>query len=400
MMRMETQETLTDRFNALQDAILNLIEENPSDLKSIIRYWELNRKEHVTLYYARKEGFTRLGLQPVPTPAVSEYNAKQAIQMQLLVNSLSKSVFAKETWTLSDCSAELINTLPKDCFKKQGYTVEVWYDNDRNKAYPYTNWKRIYYQDSHDEWQLTEGKVDENGLYYDEKNGDRVYFMLFGADADKYGVTKEWTVHYRDTTIVSSSSSSRRVADSSQAFTQPSTSGYSKTPSPKRRRAAEEADSSTSSSSSSAPSGSPASNLRDRGGGQGERSVPLSKRRRHTSESAGESAVPSPSEVGTGHRLLARQALGRVQRLQAEAWDPFILILKGPSNNLKCWRNRNKHNHVHVKASSNVWRWLGEGYTYSRMLLAFDSETERERFVQFTRFPKDTTYAYGNLESL
>ncbi|ANG08918.1 E2 [Human papillomavirus type 176] len=395
---METQETLTERFNALQESILNLIEENPNDLDSMIRFWEQTRKEHIILYYSRKEGITRLGLQPVPTPAVSEYNAKEAIHIQLLLNSLKNSQFAAESWTLSDCSAELINTVPRDCFKKQGYTVEVWYDNDRNKAFPYTNWKRIYYQDSNDHWQVAEGKVDENGLYYDENNGDKVYFMLFGADAEKYGVTNTWTVHYSNTTIVSSSSSTRRPADSSKASTpEPTTSGYSKASSPRRRRrSAEEADSSTSSSTASRPS---TPNLRDRGGREGERSVPLSKRRRYD-ESADGAAVPSPAEVGTGHRIPPRHGLRGVQRLQAEAWDPFILILKGPSNNLKCWRNRMKTNDKYVIASSNVWRWLGDGFTQSRMLLAFESAENRQRFVNFTKLPKYTTYAFGNLDSL
>ena len=50
MARMETQETLTERFVALQDAILNLIERGETDLRSQIQYWELVRKEQVILY--------------------------------------------------------------------------------------------------------------------------------------------------------------------------------------------------------------------------------------------------------------------------------------------------------------------------------------------------------------
>lgn len=394
---METQETLTERFNALQDAILNLIEEGPTDLRSQITYWELNRKEHVILYYARKSGYTRLGLQPIPTPAVSEYNAKQAIQMHLLLKSLYKSPFAAETWTLTDCSAELINTVPKNCFKKNGYTVEVWFDNDKSKAYPYTNWEHIYYQDTADKWHKVEGKVDANGLFYDEINGDRVYFMLFTSDAEKYGVTGEWTVYYRNTSIVSSSSSSRRAADSTKTY-EPSTSRDSETPSTSGRSAQARVRASATSTTAQPTRTSPA-NIRDRGRGQGERSSPLPKRRRIARESTDGVDSPTPSEVGTRHRLPPTKNLGRLQRLQAEARDPFVLLLKGPANNLKCWRNRIPTQNI-CFTCSNVWRWLGEGYTQSRMLVAFDSETQRQRFLQTVKLPKNTSFAYGNLASL
>lgn len=393
----ETQETLTQRFNALQEEILNIIEESPTDLNSIIKYWQLTRKEYVTLYYARKENITRLGLQPVPTLTVSEYKAKEAIHMQLLLTSLSRSRFASETWTLQDCSAELINTQPKNCFKKMGYTVDVWFDHDRSKAFPYTNWKHIYYQDSSDQWQKTKGEVDENGLFYNELNGDRVYFTLFEADSAKYGVSGEWTVHYENTTVVSSSSSNRRLEQPSQTtYDEPSTSRDAEAQSPKRRR--QEA-TSTSSSPSSSTFNLRAGRRRDQ---QGERAAPVRKRRRTTTtttQSPERFAVPTPSEVGTRHRLPPQQGLGRLRQLQAEAWDPYLLILKGSANNLKCWRNKHKHKNW-FSNSSNVFRWLGHGCTQSRMLLVFDTPLQRERFVMNVRLPKNTTYAYGSLDSL
>lgn len=390
----ETQETLTQRFNALQEEILNIIEEGPTDLQSIIKFWQLSRKENVILYYARKENYTTLGLQPVPALAVSEYKAKEAIQIQLLVTSLSKSAYAAETWTLQDCSAELLNTQPKNCFKKAGYSVDVWFDHDKDKAFPYTNWKYIYYQDASDEWHKVNGKVDANGLYYDEINGDRVYFTLFEADSAKYGLTGEWTVHYENTTVVSSSSSNRRIGQSQKSVDSTS-SRDSSTPSPKRRRITQEADSATPSTSTDS-----AATVSLRAGGRRQQRKPTStlpKRRR--TRSPERSAAPTPSEVGTGHRLPPRQGLGRLQRLQAEAWDPYLLILKGPSNNLKCWRNKVKLQNW-FRDSSNVWRWLGPETTQSRMLLAFDSTIQRERFLLHVKLPKNTTFAYGSLDSL
>lgn len=373
---------------------MNLIEEGPNDLQSQIRYWSLTRKEHVILYYARKNNYTRLGLQPVPTPAVSEYNAKQAIQMYLLLTSLSKSQYASEQWTLTDCSAELINTAPRNCFKKRGYTVEVWYDHDRNKSFPYTNWMDIYYQDAADKWHKVEGKVDENGLYYDEIRGDRVYFILFDSNAGKYGVTGEWTVHYRQTTIVSTSSSTRRAADTTKTFDEPSTSSRNiEIPSSSDRGTSQTAVDTTATSSTGSPTHSLRNRRRIQGGGE-----PTAKRRR-AAESTSGLAVPTPSEVGTGNRLPPSKGLGRLQRLQAEARDPFVVIIKGSSNNLKCWRNRLPTTHIKY-ACSNVWRWLGEGFTESRMLLAFTSYHDRQHFMQLVRLPKGATYAYGNLDSL
>lgn len=187
-------EWLAERFSAVQDALLNLIEQGAEDLESQIQYWTLVRKENVMMYYGRKEGLTKIGLQPLPLLAVSEYNAKQAIHLMLLLRSLQKSPYARERWTLQDASAELINTQPKDCFKKQPYTVEVYFDNNKNNTFTYINWDFIYYQDSEEHWHKVPGLVDYNGLYYQEIGGDQVYFTLFDTDAHKYGQKGYWTV--------------------------------------------------------------------------------------------------------------------------------------------------------------------------------------------------------------
>lgn len=328
-------------------------------------------------------------MQPTPALAVSEYNAKQAIHMQILLNSLAKSEYALESWTLTDCSAELINTQPKNCFKKQGYTVEVWFDHKKEKAFPYPNWRDIYYQDDTEKWHKVEGKFDVNGLYYTEKNGDRVYFAVFGPDAEKFGETGEWTVKYRNTTLVSTSSSARRAATSSKASATNTRDTETPTTSTRGATTSWEADSS-----------SAATTVRDRGRRQGGSSPVPTKRRRLRSPQRAD--IPSPGEVGSRHRSTPRQGLSRLQRLQDEAWDPPILIIKGPPNNLKCWRNRVKasNSFVPFTTCSSVWKWIGDGYPESRMLIAFDSDYQRTRFLQTTKLPKHTTYDYGYLNSL
>ncbi|AVY53528.1 E2 [Human papillomavirus type 211] len=391
----ETQESLTERFDALQEAILTMIEANATDLESHLKYWDLVRKENVTLYYARKCGYNRLGLQPTPTPAVSEYNAKQAIKIQMLIKSLLKSPYANEKWTLSDTSAEILNTQPKDCFKKQGYTVEVWYDNERSKAFPYTNWTEIYYQDEANIWHKTEGAVGANGLYYKEINGDVVYFHLFGPDAEKYGSTGEWTIHSKHSTIVSSSSFAKRSPESHKRKrdeSAPSTSWD--TPSTSQSIVERRPEGETVSSTEDL-------NLRPRRGGQ-QRKLPTTAKRRRLQPEL--SSYPTPGEVGTRHRSASRTGLTRLQQLQREAWDPPILIVKGPANSLKCWRNRLKltANSLLYEYSSTVWKWIGENNSIlgSRMLLSFASVTQRNQFLKVIKPPKGTVFALGSFDSL
>ncbi|ABR20505.1 E2 protein [Human papillomavirus 88] len=400
MARMETQETLTERFVALQDAILNLIERGETDLRSQIQYWELVRKEQVILYYARKSGYNRLGLQPTPAPAVSEYNAKQAIHLQLMLKSLEKSKFAKEPWSLTDASAELVNTPPRDCFKKGGFTVTVYFDNDRENSFPYTQWEHIYYQDQNEQWHKVPGGVDHNGLYYDEENtNERVYFLLFEPESQKYGSSGQWTVHYKNTTVsASATSSSRRSSPiSTKTDFDATTAGNTTTSAPQRspRKRLQEAVSSTTSP--------PAHNLRSpgRGRGEGERTSGAKRRRTATDGNTLGESVPSPSQVGSRHRAPERSGLSRLGRLQADAWDPPLIIIKGPANTLKCWRNRMKKNSSSNLVCSSVWRWIDSTtHENSRMLVAFQNTAERTRFLNSVTLPKGTTYAFGYLDSL
>jgi hypothetical protein len=392
----ETQQSLTERFDALQDAILTIYEQGAKDLATQIKYWDYVRKEHVILYYARKNGYLRLGLQPTPTPAVSEYNAKEAIKMGLLLKSLARSKYANEEWTLQQTSAELINTQPKDCFKKKGYTVDVWYDHDKEKAFPYTNWDEIYYQDENEQWHKTRGEVDENGLYFTETNGDRTYFTIFEPDAERYGNTGEWTIYFNNTSIVSSSSYSKRTTGESTKRKRDESATASDAPSTSQsispRRLQRTTVSSTSETSDIRPG--------RRGDQQGELSSAAKRRRSVFSKP---SSYPTAEEVGTRHRSTQRTGLTRLQRLQADARDPPVVIVQGPANSLKCWRNRLYTKHSVLYAfSSTVWRWIGDSHTPlgSRMLISFDSITQRNHFLQVIKPPKHTAFALGSLDSL
>lgn len=398
-------EWLTERFNAVQEALLELIEQGSDDLDSQIKYWNRVREENVLMYYGRKEGLTHIGLQPLPVAAVSEYKAKQAIHMVLLLQSLKKSAFANEPWTLQNASAELIYTQPKDCFKKDPYTVEVWFDNNKHNSFPYVNWNYIYYQDTMDNWQKVPGLVDYNGLYYDEIRGDRVYFVLFDTDAQKYGHTGTWTVLFKNHTLVAPISSSSTVSANSGKDTSsvPSTSEItvsSATQSP-RRLQRPEVGSSTGEETSirrrrrrqqrePSPTEYPTTTAkRRRGGGGGG----------PTTQSA-----PSPEDVGSRHRSVTRKHLTRLELLQEEARDPPIIIVTGPANILKCWRYRKRNqNSAAFLSISTIFYWVGDACNdadRAKMLIAFRSDNERADFLKHVPLPKHTSYAFGSLDNL
>ena len=398
---------LTDRFNAIQDNILNLIEQGAEDLDSQINYWNLVRQENVYLYYGRKEGLTHFGLQPLPVTAVSEYKAKEAISMVLLLQSLKKSAYANEVWTLQDASAELINTQPKDCFKKQPYTVEVWFNNDRQNSNQYINWNFIYYQDANDVWHKVPGLVDYNGLYYVEIGGDQVYFALFDADDQRFGGTGIWSVHFKNKTLSAPSSSASSFSPHSgknyATVSSPTENTVSQSESPGRLQKSE-----VGSSTSPRAKTSTVRRRRERESTpEGQPSTSTKRRRGRIGGGGGggaERAVPSPEQVGSRHRSVSTTHLSRLARLQKEAWDPPVLIVTGPANVLKCWRYRKKNqNEFSFLDISTIFTWVGsnkETDNKGRMLIAFHNDTERDQFVKYVHFPKNTSYAFGKLDKL
>ena len=393
-------EWLTERFNAVQEALLTLIEQGAKDLDSQIQYWNNVRKENVYMYYAKKEKLSKLGLQPLPVLAVSEYKAKQAIQMVLLLQSLKKSQYAKEEWTLQDASAELINTQPKDCFKKHPYTVEVWFDNNKDNRFPYINWDAIYYQDSMDKWHKVPGLVDYNGLYYEEIGGDRVYFALFDSDAHKYGHSGFWTVHFKTQTLVAPTSSSKPSSSySGKTSTDVPTTPENPVSSPESPRRLQKPEV----GSSTGEKTSVRRGRREQGESTSEGEPSTSAKRRRRGGGGADRFGVSPEEVGSRHRSISRSHLSRLEQLQEEARDPPVIIITGPSNTLKCWRYRKRNSDASWFLDiSTIFSWVGGSSSseQARMLVAFRNEAEREHFIKYMQFPKGTSYALGQLDRL
>lgn len=377
---------------------MNLYEQGPTDLQSQILHWDLERKSYVILYYARQEGYSHLGLQPTPTLQVSEYRAKEAIHMGILLKSLARSPFGKERWTLTDTSSQLLLTEPKNCFKKGPFQVEVLFDNDEQNMFPYPNWDFIYYQDADDVWHKTQGRVDYNGLFFEEPNGDRTYFKLFEKDAATYGRSGQWTVRYKTTIISAPVTSSSRAYTGSEAggSTVDTETTEEAHRSPVRSQSVTKPDSPTTTTVST--------RRRRRGSGEG-KSAP-SKRRRgaNSANSSVLRSAPSPEQVGRTHRSVAQHNLSRLARLQAEARDPPVIIVQGGSNALKCWRRRFslKFGHLYLD-SSTVFTWVRNTETRklsSRILVAFSNTEQRASFISTVTLPKSCSLSFGNLNKL
>lgn len=397
------QTELTERLDALQTALIELYEEAPTDLTSQIKHYLLLRKQSVMEYYCRKEGYIQLGLHHLPPLRISEYHAKQAIKMGIILKSLEKSPYAKERWSLQDTSADLFDSPPRNCFKKGPFEVEVWFDKNPNNTFPYTNWDWIYYQDENEQWQKVPGQTDYNGLYYEEKNGDRNYFLLFSKDAPRYGNTNEWTVNFKNEqlSLPTYSASRRSAGDISQppsSFSDelPTTSGDTAAASSHGRGAQQ------TSSEGSGPSQRTSGGRRRRG--QGKQTT--NKRRRGggtAGDTADVSGVPSAAQVGSSHRSVERTGLKRLERLQAEARDPYLILVRGPPNKLKCWRYRcNSNCNTPFQYFSTVWKWVtddADGHE-GRVLISFLTKEQRDTFASNTKFPKDTSVAYGSLDAL
>ena len=384
---------------------MSLYEEGPITIEGQIRLWETIRREQVLLYYGRKEGLRNFGLQPIPALAVSEYKAKEAILQVLLLKSLQKSEYGREEWRLTDTSAELTHTPPRNTFKKGPFIVNVYFDHNPDNAFPYTQWEWLYVQNENDEWYKTRGLVDINGLYFEDNHGDKSYFTLFATDAQTYGTSGGWTVKYKNETISTSapvsSSQQRSFSDSfegsSKGFVSSSGDAVPLPKTARRKETEEGRPHSTTPTTFTVRRRRRRTQQRERG----TTTVSLRSERRRTQES--QLGVPA-GEVGRGHHLVPRTGLKRLERLEAEAGDPPVILVKGSANSLKCWRNRSYKANVPCVKMSTVFRWaectennIGAN---NRMLIAFKNRAQREVFLKTVRFPKGVSYCFGHLDSL
>lgn len=404
-------ETLTERYDALQDNLLMLYEAGSDKIEDQILYWDIIRQENVLFHYARKKGLSRIGLQPVPSLTSSEHKAKQAIMMSIQLKSLKMSAYGSEPWTLQDTSFEVYNAAPSNTFKKGAFTVDVIYDGDEDNYYPYTAWSHIYYENGDGRWHKVQGQADYEGLFYVTHDKEKTYYVTFDTDAARFSRTGHWTVKYKNHTISSTSVTSTSGSPARNPPSRESSNpvGQETTCTQKNRRRQRESSSSprrrtrqaTSQSDWDPDDSTPSTGQRLQKRRRRRERAPAAQRRE---QRATRSSYPSPEAVGRRHKLVETKNLTRLRQLQEEAWDPPVLLLKGPANTLKCFRFRcrTKCKGLFCRMST-VFSWVGEGperIGQPRMLLAFASNEQRQHFINTAHLPKGTEYSLGRLDSL
>ncbi|ASH99072.1 E2 [Ailuropoda melanoleuca papillomavirus 4] len=379
-------ETLNELLDYVQDQLLILYETNSNKIADQIKHWHLNRKENVLLYYARKNGITRLGMRPIPSLQVSHQKARAAIEQELMLQSLGKSNFGSEKWTLQDTSKERLLAEPRYCFKKGGKEIDVRFDNKAENITRYTLWDWIYYQDDNDKWQKTEGQVDERGLFYLDQAGVKVYYVNFEEESKKYGKTGAYEVLHKLTKNAISTSSFR--SSSGGESEHPTSSGLSSRHSTPRKKIH-----------------SPGRRTRR----YRRRASPCVSRGRRERESppkehpARRLLPPSPGEVGGCHHTSQAGAGGRLERLVQEARDPPLLVLGGNPNSLKCLRFRLRKGYGGLfDTVSTTWQWTNvrDPKVNHRMLVAFTDTQQREQFLLKVPLPKSVSHFFGSFNGL
>lgn len=365
-------ENIGQALDSVQEELLTHYEKDSKDLKDQIEHWKLNRRENALLFLARKNGVTRIGMKPVPPMSVSQQRAKQAIEQQLLCESLLSSDYGRESWSLQDTSRETLLTDPELCFKKHGQSVEVKFDNDPTNVSSYVLWKDIYHQTDSDTWRKTHGMVDQHGIYYKDEHGLKVYYVSFRDEAAKYGTTGMYEVNKLTSNVPTSAGA--RDASPPGPTSGPSTPRQ-KPQTPKRRQR---------------PIRLTTPRSRHRLGGRRE----------------GESLTPpNPEEVGRLTQTTPKGPGSRLGRLLLDARDPPILILKGEANPLKCLRYRlkAKHSSFFLRVSTTFYWTSATGpdrWGKARMIVTFKSEEQRASFLSQVSLPKSVRYYKGSLDEL
>lgn len=383
--------SLEARFDAVQDQILSLYEKGSTDLADQILYWSLVRKEGALEVVARRQGLNRLGLHTVPSQVGAEHKAKSAILMHLQLTSLKNSKYGGEPWTMPETSIEMYErTEPSGTFKKHGHEAEVLYDCNEENAVSYMVWGAIYKQEEDGVWQKYSSDVDYYGVYYTDRHGNRVYYEDFDKDSDRFGRLKQWTVNFKTSTFTS-------CPDSSTKETCTSTPTHSK-----RRRDCDTTDTGpTKKALRRTPS--PTTPIKVGLGRRQRQGEPRSGRGTHTEHT--EQVGVSPEEAGRGLQGPPRHCGGRLQNLHADARDPPIILVKGPPNSLKCWRNRVRRRFPRPFSQiSTVFTWVDErdsvGATSAQLLVAFTDDHQRTVFLETVTVPKGALVYKGSLDGL
>ncbi|AEA35058.1 early protein E2 [Saimiri sciureus papillomavirus 1] len=381
-------EGLTSRLDALQEQLIDCYEADSKNLEDHIHHWSLLRKENAYMYRARQLGMHKVGLQIVPPLAVSQQKAHQAIEMHLALQSLNKSQYRTEDWTLTDTSQEMWMCPPQKCFKKRGKRVEVWFDGRSENAMQYTLWTHIYVQREDGTWTKVAGYAEHKGLYY-LQGKERCYYVDFQQECERYGTTGTWVVQGADgqnetcDSVSSTSTDATTAAAAALSFTgftgQLQTTCKAAVPQP----------------ITSTPTKRPADTELDCAPKRGRLGDTSPKHR-------------GPATHVAGHRAKYNSGCNNSSRVNSDnnGTDSDhqvapVVLLKGDANCLKCHRFRlRKYSELYV-AASTTWYWAAktgsERLGQATVTVSFASEGQRARFLAKVPIPSGITVIQGTM---
>lgn len=411
-------EKLLQRLDSIQESILTLYEKDSKQLSAHIELWGLLRRESAIWHILRREGYSTVAGRVVPSLQSSESSAKLAIEIQLLLESLLRSPYGKEHWSLQDVSKERYLSEPPRIFKKGGHPVTLEFDDDPENLTEVVLWDHLYIPGENDAWFKTSGQVDEEGLFYHDAAGNKVYYVSFETEAQNFSETG--IVRYRlgsalatiepvDITDSSQrirdpihrnprqSKTTRRAPKSSSSSSgipsqrgRNSETGEALTPRRQRRKLLRR--------SSPPPPAKRQSPQKQQSPQQASPQTPAVRGRRRGRGSPGETPRATPE----GHRR-------RSQALQKEAAAPqrgyYLVGAKGPVNSLRClryrWRRKYDKYFQFLSTSYNWTRPQGtERCGASRFMLAFETESRREQFLKIVQVPRNVGLFKGWSEKL
>ncbi|CAC80271.1 E2 protein [Omikronpapillomavirus 1] len=411
-------ENLCSRLDVLQEQQMELIDKDSGCLKDIISYYALLRREAVLLFAANVRDIKKVGLTVVPPKQVCEANAKQAIEMHLVLCSLSESTYGQEPWYLAQVSHDMYMLRPTGTFKKNGKRVLVTFDGDESNLMEYMCWEAVYKQRQNGQWSCVKSIVSHEGIYYDCE-GYRDMYVDFAREAAKYGNGGEWSVQcdgqgITDCALVSSTSTPSTLDTSLDAslgntLLSPGPGRNKQTPKAKGRRGRKrKLDPAEPDGVRFGPPPSP----------------PPSPKPAPVPPPSPPSPPPTPPEPpgGSGGSLNSTgttdpgsctgnsDTCGGPSDSDCDNWGskrpgtcpdiPTLLISGGP-NQVKCLRYRlRRHHRKAYRSCSTTWSWIGDDlqdHTEHRICLSFYSEAQRVNFQKTVRLPKGVRVGSVNL---
>ena len=333
------------KLEELQEKEVQLLEKDSHSLDDIIEYWRTVKDINLLLFAARMRGITELGGQRVPSRLSSSKNAKDAILMVLLAEQLARSPFRNRKWDLADWSPVLYKS-PPEGLKADPQRVTVTYCDDPETETEYAFFGTLLtYDHLTQTWVKGTSGVDDEGLWV-RHDGDRhpTHYLKWRDEAGRYCLVGQETWEIRG------GGGRVRHPRAEQAppetpvarpRTPPITRGSVQAPrAPRKTRSARDP-------------------LR---GIQGVRPEDVGKRK----------TIPVR---GGGKRT-------RLQQLIIEAEDPPGLLFEGKTSQLKTIRQRICSGQYAFQNVSTTWHWVGRPGDPSKVLMLFDSNDQRDTFVQ------------------